>query len=269
MSSRFGSRTDGGIIRNFIESYDGDAANYFRVNTAITSDADKNAINTFYLGLKSDGIYTKMKAMYLPIWGSSATSKWNLVNPLDTNAAYRLTFATGYTFTSGGMQGNGTSAFANTFVLPSAMTQNSAHLSLYARTNSTGIWMGSDNPFRFWFTPNLDNIDGSTAINEGAPDPSNTYARSLLTSHWIATRTAATTTKTFNKTTLINTNTLLARGQNSKNVYLSSRNNNGIADFFTNIQFSFASIGTGLTDTESSNFYTRVNTLMTYFGINV
>jgi hypothetical protein len=36
-------------------TYDADALAYFNANTAITSAADKNAINTFYLGLKSDG----------------------------------------------------------------------------------------------------------------------------------------------------------------------------------------------------------------------
>ncbi len=80
-------------------AYDTDAQAYFTANTAITSAADKNAINTFYLGLKSDGIYTKIKAMYLPLWSTATNNKWNLVNPLDTNGAFRLTFATGMTFT--------------------------------------------------------------------------------------------------------------------------------------------------------------------------
>ena len=71
-NSKFGLRTRKGIIRPFVEGaqavlFDADALAYITANTAITSTADKNAINTFYSGLKSDGIYTKIKAMYLPI----------------------------------------------------------------------------------------------------------------------------------------------------------------------------------------------------------
>ena len=123
-------------------TYDTDAQAYFTANTAITSSADKNAINTFYLGLKTDGIYTKMKAMYLPIWSLASANKWNLVNPLDTNLAFRLNFTTGWTHSSNGIQP--LNAYAETFLKPNvSLLQNSAHISFYSQTNNdTGVDMG-------------------------------------------------------------------------------------------------------------------------------
>jgi len=95
-------------------AYDPDAQAYFNVNTAITSDADKTAINDFYLGLKTDGIYSKLNYMYFPIWLTASNCKWNLIN----NRTFDLTFSTGFTYNLAGLKGNGTSAYANTFFAP-------------------------------------------------------------------------------------------------------------------------------------------------------
>ena len=111
-------------------TYDTDALAYFTANTSITSAADKNAINTFYLGLKSDGIYTKMKAMYLPIWGSAASSKWNLIN----NRTFDLSFTTGWTYSSSGITPNGTSAYADTFLIPSTNFANTKNYECWRST---------------------------------------------------------------------------------------------------------------------------------------
>ena len=94
-------------------TYDADAQAYFNVNTAITSAADKNAINTFYLGLKSDNIYTKIYWMILPIWTTALNSKWNLIN----NRTYDMTFSSGWTYASNGI--TPLNAFADTFLIPS------------------------------------------------------------------------------------------------------------------------------------------------------
>lgn len=264
-------------IRNLNTTvYDTDAQAYFNVNTAITSTADKNAINTFYLGLKSDGIYTKIKAMYLPIWGSAASCKWNLVNPLDTNAAYRLTFATGMTFTSGGMAGNGTSGYANTFFAPSILTNNSSHISIYSRTNNAGQTVDFDmgvngggnlSIILRWNDGNLYADQYNSSTNRI------TVLNSDSRGYYLSNRNASNVFKMFKNnsqfgttntnTSTPNINTLIY------NLYICAANRNGVSSNYTTRQYSFASIGDGLTDTEATNFYTRLNTLMTYFGINV
>ena len=251
-------------------SYDADAQAYFTANTSITSDADKNAINDFYLGLKSDGIYTKIKAMYLPIWGSAASCKWNLVNPVDTNAAYRLTFATGMTFTSGGMVSNGTSGYADTYLIPNnEMTLNSTHISFYSRTdnnNTTPVisdQTGTGNTtLNLWPRYGAGN-DIYFRVNSSASASAGTNSDSR--GFFIANRVSSTGTRNFKNTTLY-AQTQTSGALNTSTMWIARQGTPGAYD---NRQCSFASLGLGLTDTEASNFYTRVNTLMTYFGINV
>jgi hypothetical protein len=252
-------------------TYDADAQAYFNANTTITSSADKNAINTFYLGLKSDGIYTKIKAMYLPLWSTATNNKWNLVNPLDTDAAFRLTFATGMTFTSSGMTSNGTSGYADTFYnqIAQSMNLNSNHLSYYSRTSNTGSnWeigctnLSPDQHFNFAL-----NYLG-TAYYSHNQAGFNTLTPLATTGLYMSSRTASNLTKFYrNGTSISSVNFTPLTGIN-RNVWICGRNSN-LTKLYSNRQCSFASIGDGLTDTDASNFYTRLNTLMTYFGINV
>lgn len=250
-------------------SYDADALAYFTANTSITSAADKNAINTFYLGLKSDGIYTKMKAMYLPIWGSATTSKWNLVN----NRTFDLTFSTGWTFSFGGMLPNGTSAYANTNLKPAInLSQNNTHLSYYSRTNNTGLydighsWTSETSLIylqaraadgKSYFRINSQNAAGT--------ESSQTVADSL--GLFTINRTSSTVQSIIKNLTKYNFN-INSFGLPNNDIFLGLLFVNPNY-YYGNKQCAFSSIGNGLTDTESTNFYNRVQTLMTYFGINV
>lgn len=257
-------------------AYDADAQAYFTANTAIISDADKNAINTFYLGLKSDGIYTKIKAMYLPIWGSAASSKWNLVNPADTNAAFRLTFSTGFTYSSSGVTPS--VAFANTFFTPSVNgTLNSSHVSFYSRTNvdQSSIDIGANNALgtagaTMLYTRTTNALYG---VIDYYPPTGADYITGAVTDsrgHFLLSRTASNLSKAFKNGSVLGTKASVGN-RSSKQITISALNKDnpdGQANYSTR-QWSFASIGDGLTDAEATNFYNRVNTLMTYFGINV
>ena len=263
-------------------AYDTDALAYFTANTAITSSADKNAINDFYLGLKSDGIYTKIKAMYLPIWGSAASCKWNLVNPVDSNAAFRLTFhGTSWAYSSSGI--TPTNAYASTFLIPGTnLTNNNSHISVYLRTNSdnAGCDIGIQDdmgvgvvPSTYYLMPRNSNILYGTIQTD---DPNrvsgaNTDSRGF----YITSRTTSTSLKQYKNSSIFGTNTNTSTGTRARySMPLGAVryiNDAGIDTYsnYSNREQSFASIGDGLTDAEASNFYTRVNTLMTYFGINV
>jgi hypothetical protein len=264
-------------------TYDPDAQAYFNANTAITSPSDKNAINNFYLGLKSDGIYSKLKAMYLPIWGSAATCKWNLVNPLDTNAAFRLTFATGWSFSSGGITPNGTSAYANTFLTPNInLINNNSHISVYLRTNTdnNGVDIGIQDDMGpgttqsayYIITRILNTLVGTIQTNDANRIiGSNTDSRGF----YITSRTTSTSLKQYKNSSIFGTNTNTSTGTRARYSiplgairYINDLGSDTYSDY-SNRQQCFASIGDGLTDTDASNFYNRVQTLMTYFAINV
>lgn len=90
-------------------------ANAFLTAAVITNTTQVNAVNQLTVDLKNANIWTKMKAVYPFVGGTATTHKWNLKNPLDTNAAYRLTFTGGWTHSSTGALPNGTNGYANTF----------------------------------------------------------------------------------------------------------------------------------------------------------
>lgn len=245
-------------------TYDADAQAYFTANTAITSAADKTAINDFYLGLKSDGIYTKITSMYLPLWSSATANKWNLKNPLDTDAAYRLNFTTGWTHASTGMTPNGTSAYANTFLLGNTFSSE-VHLSFYSGTQTVG---GAFEIACYNGSSTLSNrpavnahLGGNTAINY----TTTTDARGF----WIASKRSNTDREIYRNGVSQNTlATNITTAFPNLNIWLGALNNNNGLSYPSSKQIRFSSIGLGLTDTDASNLSSRVNTLMTYFGIN-
>jgi hypothetical protein len=250
--------------------YDTDAQAYFTANTAITSDADKNAINTFYLGLKSDGIYTKMKAMYLPLWSSATANKWNLINPVDTNGAYRLTFSTGWTHASTGMTPNGTSAYADTFLSTSVTGLNTGHLSYYSRTNSTGNFseIGALRSSPNSYTDlGLKTATGAYIRYNNGGVPTN-VANADSFGFYIGNRTASNVLKLFKNGSSIQSLTTASLATTTVSMTLAATNNNGSIINYSNRECCFSSIGTGLTDTEATNFTNNVNALMTYFSLN-
>lgn len=254
-------------------AFDANALAYFTANTAITSTADKTAINNFYLGLKSDGIYTKIKAMYLPIWGSAATCKWNLVNPLDTNTAYRATFTTGITYSSSGILFNGASYMDLNFVPSTGFSSiNASGFSFYQRTSNSdtsnhGCIPSSTND-RFYFAPQstyyqIQGTEGSTYWN--------TYSNTDRKGFYTNSRRANNDRETYKNGVSKATNTANDTGAalSSINFYIGAANGPYIGSTYSANQISFACLDTGLTDSEASNLSSRVNTLMTYFGINV
>lgn len=251
-------------VRNLnVQNYDPDAQAYFNANTAITSTADKNAINTFFLGLKSDNVYTKITTMYLPLWSSATNNKWNLVNPQDTNGAYRLTFTTGWTHASTGM--TPTNAYANTFLIGNTFSSN-VHLSFYSGTFTVGgtFEMGCS--------------DGSTttlsnrpAVNSslGGLTPVNYTTTTDARGFWIGSKRSNTDREVYRNGASQNTlTTSITNALPAFNIWLGGLNSNNSLIFPSSKQIRFSSVGLGLTDTEASNLSNRVNTLMTYFGIN-
>ena len=115
-------------------------AQAFLTAAGITDPTITSAIDTLVVQLKADGIFTKMKAIYPFVGGTATTHKYNLKNPLDTDAAFRLVFSGGWTHSANGATPNGTNAFADTFFNPSTdFVIGSTHLSYYSRTNVASV----------------------------------------------------------------------------------------------------------------------------------
>ena len=120
--------------------YDADAQAFITA-AVITVLVQMTAINELTIGLKADSLWTSMKAIYPFVGGTATTHKWNLKDPRDLNAAFRLTFTGGWTHSSTGAQPNGVNGYADTFLIPlTSLTVSSGHLSIYSRTNSVGTY---------------------------------------------------------------------------------------------------------------------------------
>lgn len=252
-------------------TYDADALAYFTANTSITSAADKNAVNTFYINAKNDGYYSKLKQVILPIWSTANNNKWNLINPLDTNAAYRLVFSTGWTHASTGMTPNGTSAYAQTFLSTSSLGLTNVHLSYYSRTNSTGTYSevgalkNSPNSYTD-ISVKHSTLGAYIRINGGLVPTYISVADS--TGFYIGNRTGTNVINLFKNGTKIQNLTTASSATTTVEMTIGGLNNNGTIINYSNRECCFESIGLGLTDIESQNYSNNVNTLMTYFGIN-
>jgi len=254
-------------------------AQAFVTNAGIVDQVEANAINNLVIGLKADGLWAKMKAVYPFVGGTSTTHKFNLKNPLDTDAAFRLVFNGGWTHSSTGALPNGTNAYADTVFNPSTNFNTSTfnHLSYYSRTNSAiaseyvmGIYDGtSTNALICRRDTNLSFFvaDYPSGTSYRSASGSVTDGRGLF----LGTQTGANA-KLFRNGSVIysNTGATLNNAIANQRLYIGVLNNTTtIEDTWTDKECAFASIGEGLSDTEATNLNTRVTTFQTALNRNV
>jgi len=236
------------------------------------SGTNASAINQLVIDLKSAGVWSKGKAFYPFVGNTSASQKYNLKDPRDLDAAYRLTFFGGGTFSAHGYQPNGTNAYANTFLTPStALTLNSQHISYYSRTNSNGteVEIGCNNAGT---SPNslLEiRTAGSTYLSL-AGSSYTTYVDANSFGLYLGSRTGASTIKLFKNNTNVATNGAgTGSTSNPSNSITIGALNGAVKQFYTTKQCAFASIGDGLTDAEALAFYNAVQLFNTTLGRQV
>jgi hypothetical protein len=237
-------------------------AQAFLTAAAITDPTIISAIDTLVVQLKADNIWTKMKAIYPFVGGTATTHKWNLKDPADTDAAFRLVFNGGWTHSSTGVLPNGTNAYADTKLNENTeLTLNNEHLSIYSRTDVDGLFVDigivqgttvESNIFSKYnniFYPRIQAVNGGI---------SNTISSLGL---FVSNRVSSTQIRAFqnNVLKLINNN---VSSKSNRNIHIAAGHTPGYF-FYSPRQFAFASVGDGLTDTEASDFYTAVQAFQT------
>lgn len=236
------------------------------------SGTEATAINTLVVSLKNANIWTKMKAVY-PCVGSSATSmKFNLKDARDLDAAYRLTFSGGVTFSTNGIQFNGTNSYADTFLNPSTqLTATSTHLSFYSRTGTpvgTSIEMGSnDNATGIYYLSlraATNFMAGSTSVI--VPFTSTTNAQGF----WVGSKRSNSDREVYKNGTSETTSAVSDTSAyvNCK-IFLGAVSTLNTPRLYSAKQCAFASIGDGLTDAEVTAFRTAVQNFQTTLGRQV
>jgi hypothetical protein len=259
------------IINPYIfVSFDPDAQAFFTA-TGITNPTQMNAVNQLVLSLKSNSLWNKCIAIYPYVGGTATTHKFNLKNPLDTNAAFRILWIGGVTHTSNGIVGNGTNGYGETYIQPSTnLLLNSTHISFWSKTNSQnataemGIQDGLLNAALRVITRNASNLtqyqvnDNASTIVSSVTDSSGFYC---------ASRTASNSRKLYKNGTAIQTATTASTTRTTATIpVLGQKNFNNTMMSYLAKNHSFASVGTGLSDAEALAFYNIVNTFNTALG---
>lgn len=239
-------------------SFDADALAFITV-ASITDNTQKTAVNKLVTDFKTYGIWTKMKAIYPFVGGSASSHKFNLKDPRDLDAAFRLVFYGGWVHSSTGALPNGSNAYANTNLVEStSLNSNDSHISFYSRSsNERGAYCdigAADGTTQSNIFPNLANtfLPRIQAYNSG-------IAVSLdTTGLFMANRVNSTQVQGWRNTTKY-TISSTSTGRATVPFWLADLNLNNTSGGVKSLkEQAFASIGDGLTDAEASNFYTAV-----------
>lgn len=242
-------------------------AQAFITAASITDPTQQSAINQLVTDLKGYGVWTKMKALYPFVGNTASQHKFNLKDPRDLDAAYRLVFFGGVTHDSNGVTGNGTNGYIDTKLNDSLVLQkDNASLSSYSRSN---IQRGSDS---FYST-------NDPSVNAIYLNPRNASSNINLKLHqtpatdfglnadsrgfYTLNRTASNILKLYKNSIVFNSSTISTDTQNS-NIFLFK-----FSGSYSERNLAFQSIGDGLTDTEAANFYTLVNNFQVALSRNV
>ena len=259
-----------GIIGSSVTVASGDAdALAFFTAAGITDNTQKTAVNTLVTDLKTANVWTKMKAIYPFVGGSASSHKWNLKDPRDLDAAYRLTFNGGWVHSSTGALPNGSNAYADTKLIPVFnLSSTSTHFSKYNRTNDlvgNKVDGTANNNYTSFFQHNY----ASANVIIGVLGSIISYTPTDTRGFFISTRTSNVVVKAFrNNSQLGSTNTNFSDALPNQAFYLGARNS-GVPSDYNNYESAFASIGDGLTDAESLALYTAVQACQTTLSRNI
>ena len=262
------------LINSYIHM-DPDAVAF--LNAQGNTDAkEKYALNRLVVDLKQAGIWTKCKAIYPFLGSTAAFHKWNLKDPRNLDAAFRLVFFGGWTHSSNGAQPNGVNAYADTFIQPNnVFTLNNTHQTLYIRNTGNlgiddfGARSGATSSFRVIIKDgNSDRFlaeqygdQQSLDLLNGVPDSRGFF---VMTRENINSFIALRNNVTLGVNTNSNTGTLP-----SVNMVIGALNNSGTIVNYSSRNYGFASAGDGLNSTERGNFYTAVQRFQTTLGRQV
>ena len=237
----------------------------FLTATGITDPTISGAVCTLVTSLKSANLWTKLNAIYPMVGGTATTHMYNLRNPANTNAAFRLNFVGGWTHSSTGAKPNGINAYANTFLSPSVtQSVNSNGMGMYITQLTVsgidavqmGCFVSTTSASLVFARPTLMGARLNGSVNsisiiggEGSFD---------------VQRTAAATTKFYKNGTSLQTYNSGGTLPNFP-IGLGNINLSGVVytDGWVNSEFRLAYISSGLNDSEISNLRTLIQAFQT------
>ncbi len=239
----------------------------FLTNTGITDTTITGSIRTLALSLDDAGLWTSMNVIYPFVGGTATTHKYNLKDPRDVDAAYRLVFSGGWTHNSNGVTGNGTNTAADTKFNNTSGSQNSICFGVYNRTTGSAQWdMAASSTPR---TQLVISYAGSCYwdINNSANSATQAVGSARLLGLVTANRYDSTNTQWGNDAVGMRTTQLATSAPASTNFALGAFNTGATLSSARNYALCF--ITSGLTPLQLSNLSNIVATFQTTLGRNV
>lgn len=239
--------------------------------------SEETIIDDLVRGFKDNGTWDNYDAIYPFIGGTAAEHKWNLKDPRDLDAAFRLTFGGTVTHDANGITpSSGVADRADTHYIPKTsgnLTNTSANLGIYLHTiggsitgsraymaaaSSAGI---SGTYGLAMFSSGSRNI-GMIGAGSGQYAPSGSSAEVL---GLVQVTTNGDRNAQHWKNGVKNGSTLAMTDASAltRSLTIGVANSSSTGEFPTDRTFSFAFIGTGPTDTEVSDDYDLIQNYQT------
>jgi hypothetical protein len=197
--------------------------------------------------------------------------KYNLVNPVDSDAAFRLVFNGGWTHSSTGATPNGTNGYADTkFNQATYLTQTNGEIGSYLRTNTTGTYVDMGCHFAGSDYALITKLADNNFYGRIATLDINSNYQPATTLGLFAVRANGTNSAKFTRNgTTQATKATSTFAIESLNIGIGSAINNTGGIYFSPRQTAFNYISDSLTDTEASNLYSRVQQFQVSLSRNV
>ena len=261
-----------GVASTRRESGDPDAT-AFLTAAAISDATQRAAVNQLVLDLKAASLWSKLHALYPFVGGTEAAHKFNLKDPRDLDAAFRLQFDGGVRIHSaGGYQPNSVSWGRSKFIPNDHLPPNSSHMSYYSRTDSAAADMAEIGCFN-WdaaFTRQhlIIHYIGVNGFYYSQGSGSLVFVASPSSQgFFVGSRRASATQMAYKNGVLLETTFQTFTGHGTHEATVGALN--GYLSAPSNRECAFASIGEGLTDGENTALYTAVQTYQTTLGRQV
>lgn len=253
------------------DTCDADAQTFITA-AGITNATQIAAICQLVADLKSTGVWTSLTAIYPFVGGSATTHRYNLKNP----STYQITWFGGVTHSANGVQFNNINSYGDPGYVESTIeTFGRTHRAIYDRTNTTdfGCQIGAQGAGGAYQRNYMaDKYNGNYYMD--IYDVQDFYGRLTGVSadsraFWLNSRSSlgAGGFKVYRNGVSINTTTNANVGsQPNVGTWIGGLNANGSLSQPTGHQLAFASMGTNLTGTQVSSYYTAVQTFQTTLG---
>ena len=237
-------------------TYDPDAQLFFNAESAAgvtLTTTQKDAVNQWVVDSKAANIWTKFKAIYPMVGGTATSHKFNLKNPLDTNAAFRLAFNGGWTHSSNGALPNGTNAYASTFLIPNTVFGSGyAAIGIYI---NQALTVGGARPMG---STNMDILVNTTFVRGANKASTNTTVTATLSMDGfiVNSRVGAADTYIMNRNrTFVSSATTAVATYATTDIVLGATNSNGTIGSYSTGNIAFAFCSDFLTQNESLLLY--------------